>query len=409
MSMDKPPLRILAGVRILSFTQFLLGPAGVQYLADLGADVIKIEPPGSGAWERTWAGGDTFLNGVSAFFLLSHRNTRSVALNLKHPDGLTTARRLVAGADVLVQNFRPGVMDRLGLGYAVAQEINPRLVYVSASGYGADSPYRDLPGQDLLIQAISGITSITGRASELPTASGAPVVDQHGAALLAMGILAALFHRERTGEGQHVEITMLQSALDLQLEPITYFLNGGFISRPNEPIGSGFHQAPYGIYQTRDGYLALSLNPIRKLRLALGGVPELEPYEPADCLLPKRDEIYRLVAPILQTRTTGEWLEILRAAGVWCAPANDYAQTFADPGVQYLDPLLEIDHPRAGSVRLLKHPIRYSVGEPSLNRLPPEVGADTVEVLREIGYADEEIERLERDGVIGIGNGLAEE
>jgi crotonobetainyl-CoA:carnitine CoA-transferase CaiB-like acyl-CoA transferase len=162
MSADTP-LSVLQGVRILSFTQFLLGPAGVQYLADMGADVIKIEPPGGKLFERNWAGCDLFLNGVSVFFLCAHRNQRSLTLDLKRPEGQAVAKRLVAGADVLVQNFRPGVMARLGLSYEEVAALNPRLIYVSASGYGEASTYRDRPGQDLLIQAMSGLASISGR------------------------------------------------------------------------------------------------------------------------------------------------------------------------------------------------------------------------------------------------------
>ena len=191
----RPPLAVLSGVRVLSFTQFLLGPSGVQFIADLGADVIKIEPPGGTLWERNWAGSDLYLNGVSAFFLSTHRNQRSLTLDLKHPDGLAVARRLVEGADVLVQNFRPGVMARLGLGWETVRAWNPRLVYVSASGYGETSPYRDRPGQDLLLQALSGLASISGRAGQPPTPVGTAVVDQHGATLLAMGVLAALLER----------------------------------------------------------------------------------------------------------------------------------------------------------------------------------------------------------------------
>ena len=246
-------LQLLSGVKILSFTQFLLGPVAVQYLADMGADVIKIEIPGSGAWERSWSGGQTFPGGVSAFMLLSHRNVRSVTLNLKDSQGQQIALRMAERCDVLVENFRPGVLERFGLGYELIRERNPRVVYASASGYGSDSPYRDLPGQDLLLQAISGLASITGRASEAPIASGTAIVDQHAAALLAMGILGALFHRERTGQGQRVEVTMLQAAFDLQLEPMTYYLNGGKVELPRERIGSTYHEAPYGLYQTKDG------------------------------------------------------------------------------------------------------------------------------------------------------------
>jgi crotonobetainyl-CoA:carnitine CoA-transferase CaiB-like acyl-CoA transferase len=158
---DRPPLAILAGVRVVSFTQFLLGPSGVQFLADLGADVVKVEPPGGRLWERNWSGADLFKNGVSVFFLLAHRNQRSLTLDLKHPDGRAVARRLVERADVLVQNFRPGVMARHGLDWDAVKALNPRLIYVSASGYGESSPYRDRPGQDLLMQGVSGLASIS--------------------------------------------------------------------------------------------------------------------------------------------------------------------------------------------------------------------------------------------------------
>src|SRR5919197_1507370 len=204
----RPPLAILAGVRVLSFTQFLLGPSGVQFLADLGADVIKVEPPGGRLWERNWSGADVFKNGVSVFFLLAHRNQRSLTLDLKHPDGRAVARRLIERADILVQNFRPGVMARLGLDWETAQSINPRLIYVSASGYGESSPFRDRPGQDLLLQALTGLASISGREGQPPTPVGTAVVDQHGAVLLAFGVLAGLLERGRTGRGLQVELSM---------------------------------------------------------------------------------------------------------------------------------------------------------------------------------------------------------
>src|SRR5947207_13128817 len=221
----RPPLAILAGIRVLSFTQFLLGPSGVQFLADLGADVIKVEPPGGRLWERNWSGADLFQNGVSVFFMLAHRNQRSLTLDLKPPEGGAVARRLVEGADVLVQNFRPGVMARHGLDWETAKALNPRLIYVSASGYGESSPYRDRPGQDLLMQAFSGLASISGRAGQPPIPVGTAVIDQHGAALLAMGVLAALLERARTGKGLRVEASMLKAALDLQLEVASYHLN----------------------------------------------------------------------------------------------------------------------------------------------------------------------------------------
>jgi crotonobetainyl-CoA:carnitine CoA-transferase CaiB-like acyl-CoA transferase len=396
---QRSELQTLSGIKILSLTQFLLGPAGVHYLADLGADVIKIEPP-RGAWERTWSGANHFLNGISPFFMLSHRNVRSITLNLKQREAQEVARRLIASADVLVQNFRPGVVERFGLDYDAARGINPRLIYASVSGYGEESPDRALPGQDLLIQAMSGLMAATGRAGEPPTPAGAAVVDQHGAALLAMGILAALFHRERTGEGQKIEVTMIQAALDLQLEPVTYYLNGAELARPQHTIASTFHSAPYGVYETADGYLALSMTPVKTLSEALGTVPALEPYESPDLAMPKREEIADILRPILRTHATASWVATLRENGVWCAPVNGYDQVFAEPAIQYLDPILEFEHPEAGHVRLLKHPVRYGAGEPAMRRLPPGIGEHTVQVLQGAGYSAAEIEHLRKTGAV---------
>jgi len=392
-------MQTLSGIKILSLTQFLLGPAGVHYLADLGADVIKIEPPG-GAWERTWSGANHFLNGISPFFMLSHKNVRSITLNLKQQEAQEIARRLIASADVLVQNFRPGVVERFGLDYETVRGINPQLIYASVSGYGEESPDRALPGQDLLIQAMSGLMAATGRAGEPPTPAGAAIVDQHGAALLAMGILAALFHRERTGEGQKIEVTMIQAALDLQLEPVTYYLNGAQLARPRHTIASTFHSAPYGVYETADGYLVLSMTPVKTLSAALGGVPALEPYESPDLAMAKREEIAEILMPILRAQSTAEWIVTLRERGVWCAPVNGYDEVFAEPAVQYLDPVLEFDHPEAGNVRLLKHPVRYGVGEPAVRRLPPGIGEHTVEVLQDAGFSAAEIARLRETGAV---------
>lgn len=398
--MARQPLDILSGVRILSLTQFLLGPAGVQYLADMGAEVIKIEPPGAGAWERSWSGANTFLNDVSAFYLLAHRNVRSLTLNLKHSEGQEVARQLAAKSDVLVQNFRPGVIDKFGLDYETVKDVKSDIIYVSASGYGEDSPYAHLPGQDLLVQAMAGLVAATGRAGELPTPAGAAVVDQHGAALLAMGVLAALLHRERTGEGQKLEVTMLQAALDLQMEPVVYWLNGGKLERPWTGLATTFHPAPYGIYQTQDGYLALSITPIKVIREALGGPAELEMYEDPALAMDQREEIYRALNPIIRGRTTEAWLDLLRARGVWCAPVNDYEHVFADPAVQHLDPVMEVEHPRAGRVRLLKHPVQFGAGEPELRRMPPSVGEDSDDILAELGYSPEHIQRLRSDHAI---------
>ena len=393
-------IRSLEGVRIAAFTQFLLGPAGVQLLGDLGADVIKVEPPGTGAWERYWSGAESFPGGVSTFFMLANRNTRSVTFNLKSEAGLDAARKLVASSDVVIENFRPGVMDRLQLGYEAARRLKPDIIYVSASGYGSASPYRDQPGQDLLIQAVSGIASLSGRADDVPVALGAAMVDQHGAALLAMATLAAVLHRDRTGEGQRVEIVMLDAAFNLATEPVVYHLNGARLERPRSWVTDTFHEAPYGIYPTSDGAVAISMTTVERVRRGLGDPPELAALEDPSMAFERRDEISTALGRIVREMTTAVVVERLRADGIWCAPVNDLTAAFADPAVTALDPALEFDHPDAGRVRVLKHPVRYGAGEPELRHLPPRTGEHTDQVLGELGYSTESIEAMRSSGAV---------
>ncbi|SAL81068.1 formyl-CoA transferase [Caballeronia choica] len=388
---------MLEGIKVLSFTHFLQGPAAVQMLADVGADVIKIEPPG-GAFERSWTGFDAYVEGVSMFFLLGNRNQRSISLDLRDECAREIVWRLIKEADVLIENYRPGVLQRMGFGYDDVREITPRLVYCSCTGYGSSGPYLKRPGQDLLLQAISGMTMLSGEADSPPTPVGSAIVDQHAAALAAFGVVAALQARERTGKGTLVESNLLNAALDLQIEPFTYYLNKGPLwPRTNPPTGSRFHPAPYGIYRTLDGWIAVSLTPIEKLAAALSQ-PMLAGFSHPKDNVRRRDELNRIVYDALTTRTTADWMTTFDEHDIWYAPVNDYDQVEADPQVAHNRIIMEVDHPQAGPVRLLAHPVRYDGAAPPLTRQPPRQGEHTREVLAELGYEPHEINTLVEAG-----------
>ena len=388
---------MLEGIKVLSFTHFLQGPAAVQMLADVGADVIKIEPPG-GAFERSWTGFDAYVEGVSMFFLLGNRNQRSISLDLRDERAREIVWRLIKEADVLIENYRPGVLQRMGFGYDDVREIHPRLVYCSCTGYGSSGPYLKRPGQDLLLQAISGMTMLSGEADSPPTPVGSAIVDQHAAALAAFGVVAALQARERTGKGTLVESNLLNAALDLQIEPFTYYLNKGPLwPRTNPPTGSRFHPAPYGIYRTLDGWIAVSLTPTEKLAAALSQ-PVLAGFSHPKDNVRRRDELNRIVYDALTTRTTADWMTTFDEHDIWYAPVNDYDQVEADPQVAHNRIIMEVDHPQAGPVRLLAHPVRYDGAAPPLTRQPPRQGEHTREVLAELGYEPHEINTLVEAG-----------
>lgn len=390
----------LQGVRILSLTQFLLGPSGVQYLSDLGAEVVKVEPV-KGAFERHWAGGQLRVNGESMFYMLANRNARSVALDLKSEEGQQVALALAKEADVVVQNFRPGVAARLGLGYDAVRAVNPDVIYVSASGYGEEGPYRDLPGQDLLLQAMTGLAACTGAADGPPTPVGTAAVDQHGAAILAIGVLAALLRRERSGEGEHVEVMMARAALDLQLESMSYQLNGYPIGRSPDGLGSSYHQAPYGIYETAEGYLAISMSPLSGVASALDNPRLLALGDAADVWTHKK-EVADILRAELPRRPAREWETTLREYGVWAQRVNTYAETIEDPAILSLNPFETCKNERVGEVTFLRSPLRFSGEDSRTRHFPAGLGDHTGEVLKELGYLDEEIAKLAAGGSIRL-------
>ncbi|VFR19261.1 Probable racemase [plant metagenome] len=388
---------MLNNIKVLSFTHFLQGPSAVQMLADTGADVIKVEPA-HGAWERQWAGFDAFVEGVSVFFMLANRNQRSISLDLQTPKGREIAQRLAAEADVLIENYRPGVMDKLGLAYDTLSRLNPRLVYCSCTGYGSSGPYLKRPGQDLLLQAMSGLTTLSGDAKAGPVPVGSAIVDQHAAVLAAFGVVAALYERESTGKGKKVESNLLNAAMDLQIEPFCYYMNKGPLwDRASPAMGSRFHGAPYGVYQTADHWIALSISPIPKLAQVLDR-PDLLQYGERGGMT-HRQAVHAAVGEALRTQTTEHWMAVFDAEGVWYAPVNDYAQVETDPQVLHNEVILPIEYPGAGTIRVLQHPVRYDGQAPALRRVPPRLGEHTEEVLREAGYSEAQISAWLEEGV----------
>jgi crotonobetainyl-CoA:carnitine CoA-transferase CaiB-like acyl-CoA transferase len=390
---------MLNGVKVLSFTHFLQGPSAVQILADLGADVIKIEPI-KGAWERHWSGAEAFLNGESVFFLLSGRNQRSLSVDLRSEEGKEVIWRLVQQADVIVENYRPGAMERLGFGYDQVSKEKPDIVYCSLSGYGTDGPYKKRAGQDLLSQAMSGLATINGHKGDSPTLVGSAVVDQHAAVLGALGVLAALYERRDTGRGKRVDSNLLNAALDLQIEPFIYYLNGSLYERSETGISSRFHPAPYGIFETADGYICISLTPPEKMAEAFGDDTFLE-WTPEDQFR-KREEVNAHVAGHVRRKPTEHWYKVFDEVGIWYAPVNSYEEVENDPQVVHNEAIMTFEHPRAGTVRVLSHPVRYDGESLQLRILPPELGEHTEEILSELGYDEEAIDKLKAEGAVHV-------
>ena len=391
----------LDGVVIADFTQMMQGPWATQKLADMGADVIKIERIG-GEWERFLEAGGELYRGWSPFFLAMNRNKRSVTLNLKHDDGKQAALDIAAEADVLVENFRPGVMDKLGLGYDDIREVNENIVYVSGSGFGSDGPYVDRPGQDLLLQAMSGLAHYTGCADDHPTPTGTAIVDEHSATLIALNTMFALFHRERTGEGQKVEANLLNAALDLQCQEITAALNmDREFERSEEGIAQAWLSAPYGIYETADGYIAIAMTPMDTLTEAIE-IPELEQYDSSKATYDHREEIKRTLEAHTSEQPTDELLDRLLEADVWAAEVNDFEDVAADPQVEHNDMLIEIDHPEVGTFTTTGFPVEMSETPGRVESPPPSPGEHTDEVLAELGYDKEERRRLTDTGVTAV-------
>lgn len=392
-------LQHLDGIRIISFNHFLMGPVGVQFLADLGADVIAVEPIG-GAFQRKWGGANRDVDGQTMLQLTGNRNKRSLALNLKSAEGLAIARKLVADADVVAENFRPGVMDKLGLGYEAIRKVNPGVIYAAASGFGPDGPYAERPGQDLIVQAMSGLAEITGTRQAGPRAVGVSVVDHHGAALFAAGILAALFKRERSGEGSRVDVSLLNAALDLQMESLVCFMNGTRDDdvRQRGQIAGWYYSAPYGIYATGDGYIAISLGTLEAISEALD-IPENERVPSAQAY-ERGEEAARAIAKALLARGAAEWSVIFSERDIWHSVVNDYTRLADDPQIIHNGNFVTTPGATGAPITLVSHPVRYDGKAPEVRLPPQELGAQSAEILAELGFGEEEVRRYFENGVV---------
>lgn len=352
-------MKPLEGIIVVDFSQFLSGPSAGLRLADMGAQVIKIEKPGVGDICRQLYVSDVKIEGESTIFHAINRNKQSFAADLKDEQDLQKIKKILAEADVLLHNFRPGVMKRLGLDYETVKGINPGIIYAEVNGYGDEGPWRDLPGQDLLLQAISGLTWLSSNNDEGPTPMGVAVVDILAGTHIAQGILATLYQRAITGEGALVQVSMLESILDFQFEVLTCFYNDGRELPVRSAVNNGhaYISAPYGIYKTADSYIALAMGDI----VALAGLLQCEALkaftDPATWFN-QRDEIKTILAGHLVSRTTKDWLSVLEPADVWCARVLDYDRLVKEKGYSVLNMEIKVKTSNGLSVTTTRCPIR---------------------------------------------------
>jgi crotonobetainyl-CoA:carnitine CoA-transferase CaiB-like acyl-CoA transferase len=387
----------LENVTIADFSQMQQGGWATQKLGDMGADVIKIEPAG-GELIRTAPVEGERLEEVSPYFLAMNRNKRSITLDLKSDEGKQVAEDIIEEADALVENFRPGVMEAFGLSYEDVREINENIVYVSGSGFGADGPYADRPGQDILAQAMSGLVQHTGRQQDPPTTAGSFVCDAHSANTIALHTVVALFQREMTGEGQKIETNLLNAGIDFQTQEITSAVNMDVAAERSESgIGHVYSGAPYGVYETADGHVALSFANLPSIAEELGVKPLCD-YSDGRAVYEHRDEIKRQLEEQTRSVPTEELVERLLEAGGWVAEVNDYEEAANHPQVRHNDMMIELEYPGVGTFETTGVPVSMSNADLEFTD-PPMPGEQTEEILSELGYDDEEIEALEDSDV----------
>jgi len=393
---------MLGAMRVLSFTHFVQGPAAAQYLADMGADVIKIEPL-AGAFERGYGADSVFVEGLSASFFAVNRNSRSISVDLKSQEGRRVVQSLIEKADVLLENYRGGVLERLGFGYEAVKAIRPDIIYASASGWGSSGPMAEMPGQDLLVQARCGLISVTGNLDECPTVPGVPVVDQHAAALAAMGIVAAYVKKLTTGKGTRIESNLLNAGLDLQAESVAAYFSGNRGPdrlRRDHRLASWFLPAPYGVFELADCHAVISLG--GDIEKFAGAIDHPELIALSGDRMANRDAFMRVLGTELKSWTYERMHQALAPHALWYEKVQNYDDIRRDPQVEHNRCLQEF---RIGgaTATVLAHPVRYDGEVPELRRMPAVLGADTREVLREAGWAEQDIDALAERGVVSLG------
>ncbi len=390
----------LANLRVVDLTLAMAGPLSTQRLADMGAEVIKVEGPTRPDFTRSAVMADVRLGGETIPYLTLNRNKKSLALDLKLEEGRAILYRLVESADAVVQNFRPGVAERLGIDYASLSALKPDIVYVSISGYGDDGPMVARPGQDLLVQAFSGLTWNAGTEDAPPHPSPVYMVDVMASHLATEGVLAGILQRHRTGRGAEVKVSLLGAALEVQIQELSTFLTTGRQApRGGQPYASTWMEPPYGIYRTADGWLAIAQSSLSAIAEVVGSealarLAKEKPNDPddRDGVNRWRDRVYPVVAEAIARWKTEEAVEALFAAGVWSGPVNDYAAVRDHP--QFKSLFVTYEHPRAGALTTTAPMVRFSTDPSARLRGAPALGEHTAEILRSLGYSDAEAKAL---------------
>ena len=394
-------MKPLENLTVLDLSRALAGPYCTLMLADMGADVIKIEQPGSGDDSRGW--GPPFLNGESAYFLSINRNKRSITLNLKEKEGKEIFYKLAKDADVVIENFRPGTTEKLGIDFAKISEINERIIYCSISGFGQDGPYRYKPGYDLILQGMGGLMTMTGEEGGAPIKIGVAITDIAAGMFGAYGVVLALFNREKTKKGQYIDISML----DCQVSWLTYQA-GAFFATGDSPrrLGSAHPTiVPYQAFKTQTGYINVAVGSEKlwsSFCEALGheALAENPDYKTNRDRVKNRDILIPLLQQIIAEKSTEEWLQVLDDHGVPAGPIYTFNQIFSDPQVLHRNMLVEMDHPTAGRIKQTGVQIKLSETPGALEHPPPLLGEHTEEILSHVGYSPESIKILKESGII---------